>query len=92
MNHSNNEQPLVEVHGILSENISYQISKYILCLFTFGYSILQKYFSTLLGSDYIGLWEQFEIIQYLMDPLRGIYVDGLIRRNSIRPIKTENPS
>nr|AND49411.1 hypothetical protein RF2 [Sphagnum portoricense] len=64
----------------------------IIGLFTFGYSILQKYFSTLLGSDYIGLWEQFEIIQYLMDPLRGIYVDGLIRRNSIRPIKTENPS
>ncbi len=31
LNHSNNEQPLVEVHEILSENISYQISKYILC-------------------------------------------------------------
>jgi hypothetical protein len=38
------------------------------------------------------MWEQFEIIQYLMDPLRGIYVDGLIHRNSIRPIKIENPS
>nr|AND48497.1 hypothetical protein RF2 [Flatbergium sericeum] len=64
----------------------------IIGLFTFGYFILQKYFSTLLGSDYIGLWEQFKIIQYLMDPLRRIYVDGLIRRNSIRPIKAENSS
>jgi len=27
-----------------------------------------------------------------MDPLRGIYVDGLIRQNSIQPIKTENSS
>jgi len=61
-------------------------------LFTSGYSLLQKYFSILLGSDYIRLWEQFEIIQYLMDPLRGIYVDGLIHRNSIQPIKTKNPS
>jgi hypothetical protein len=31
LNHSNNEQPLDEVHGILSENSSYQNLKYILC-------------------------------------------------------------
>jgi hypothetical protein len=49
-----------------------------------------KYFSTLLGSDYIGLWEEFEIIQYLMNPLLEIYVDGLIRR-SLQPEAAPKP-
>nr|QFK69571.1 Ycf2 [Pogonatum inflexum] len=62
----------------------------ILSLITFGYLIFQKYFSTLLGSNYFELWKYFEIIQYLMDPSRGIYLDNLIHHNSIQFIKSEN--
>ena len=59
-------------------------------LFTFGYFIFQKYFCTLLGSDYIELWEYFEIIQHLTDPSRATYLDNLIHHNSIQFIKAEN--
>jgi hypothetical protein len=62
----------------------------VLSLITFGYLIFQKYLSTLLGSDCFELWRYFEIIQYLMDPSRGTYLDNLIHRNSIQFIKSEN--
>nr|YP_009682215.1 Ycf2 [Fissidens nobilis]QDQ38638.1 Ycf2 [Fissidens nobilis] len=59
-------------------------------LIIFGYFIFQKYFSTLLGSDYFELWGYFEIIRYLIDSSRGIYLDDLTHNNSIKFIKSEN--
>nr|YP_009041032.1 Ycf2 [Tetraphis pellucida]AIB08520.1 Ycf2 [Tetraphis pellucida] len=59
-------------------------------LIIFSYSIYQKYFSTLLGSDCFELWRYFEIIRYLIDSSRGIYIDNLINRNLIQFIKSEN--
>lgn len=59
-------------------------------LIIFGYFIFQKYFATLLGSDYFELWKYFEIIRYLIDSSRGIYLDNLIHNNSIQLIKSEN--
>lgn len=56
----------------------------------FSYFIFQKYFSTLLGSDYFELWKYFEIIQYLIDSSRGKSLDNLIHNNSIQFIKSEN--
>nr|YP_009942269.1 hypothetical chloroplast RF21 [Haplocladium microphyllum]QOC71437.1 hypothetical chloroplast RF21 [Haplocladium microphyllum] len=56
----------------------------------FSYFLLQKYFSSLLGSDYFELWRYFEIIQYLIDSSRGRYLDNLIHNNSIQFIKSEN--
>lgn len=62
----------------------------IISLIIFGYFVLQKYFSTLLGSDYFELWGYFEIIRYLIDSSRGIYLDNLTHNNSIQFIKSEN--
>nr|BAT70093.2 hypothetical protein Ycf2 [Takakia lepidozioides] len=59
-------------------------------LFAFGYLTFEKYLSTLLGSDYIGLWRYFETIRYLTDPSRGIYLDKMIRGNSTKLIEAEN--
>nr|YP_009109446.1 hypothetical protein SunCp021 [Sanionia uncinata]AIW52134.1 hypothetical protein SunCp021 [Sanionia uncinata] len=56
----------------------------------FSYFLFQKYFSSLLGSDYFELWRYFEIIQYLIDSSRGRYLDNLIHNNSIQFIKSEN--
>nr|YP_009912479.1 hypothetical protein [Bartramia pomiformis]QLJ53761.1 hypothetical protein [Bartramia pomiformis] len=56
----------------------------------FSYFLFQKYFSTLLGSDYFELWRYFEIIQSLIDSSRGRYLDNLIHNNSIQFIKSEN--
>nr|BDZ75635.1 Component of 2-MD heteromeric AAA-ATPase complex [Timmiella anomala] len=59
-------------------------------LIIFSYFIFQKYFSSLLGSEYFELWGYFEIIRYLIDFSRGIYLDNLIHNNSIQFIKSEN--
>jgi len=59
-------------------------------LIIFGYFIFQKYFSTLLGSDYFELWVYFEIIRYLIDSSRGIYLHNLMHNNAIQFIKSEN--
>nr|UGN11277.1 hypothetical chloroplast RF21 [Pterobryopsis orientalis] len=56
----------------------------------FSYFLFQKYFSSLLGSDYFELWRYFEIIKYLIDSSRGRYLDNLIHNNSIQFIKSEN--
>nr|YP_009867587.1 hypothetical protein RF2 [Drepanocladus aduncus]QKG04767.1 hypothetical protein RF2 [Drepanocladus aduncus] len=56
----------------------------------FSYFLFQKYFSSLLGSDYFELWRYFEIIQYLIDSSRERYLDNLIHNNSIQFIKSEN--
>ncbi len=61
----------------------------IISLIICGYFIFQKYFSTLLGSDYFELWGYFEIIRYLIDSSRGIYLDNLTHNNSIQFIKSE---
>jgi len=62
----------------------------IISLIIFGYFIFQRYFSTLLGSDYFELWGYFEIIRYLIDSSRGIYLDNLTHNNLIQFIKSEN--
>nr|BDW36505.1 Component of 2-MD heteromeric AAA-ATPase complex [Hyophila propagulifera] len=62
----------------------------IISLIIFSYFVFQKYFSTLLGSDYLELWGYFEIIKYLIDSSRGIYLDKLTNNNSIQFIKSEN--
>nr|QWW92618.1 hypothetical protein [Schistidium sp. 49138] len=62
----------------------------IISFIIFGYFIFQKIFSTLLGSDYFELWKYFEIIRYLIDSSRGIYLDNLTHNNSIQFIKSEN--
>jgi len=56
----------------------------------FSYFLFQKYFSSLLGSDYFELWRYFEIIQILIDSSRGRYLDNLIHNNSIQFINSEN--
>ena len=62
----------------------------IISFIIFGYFISQKFFSTLSGSDYFELWGYFEIIRYLIDSSRGIYLDNLTYNNSIQFIKSEN--
>lgn len=61
----------------------------IISLIICGYFIFQKFFSTLLGSDYFELWGYFEIIRYLIDSSRGIYLNNLTHNNSIQFIKSE---
>jgi len=62
----------------------------IISLIIFGYFIFQKWFSTLLGSDYFELWRYFETIKYLIDSSRGIYLNNLTHNTSIQFIKSEN--
>nr|BDW36627.1 Component of 2-MD heteromeric AAA-ATPase complex [Streblotrichum convolutum] len=62
----------------------------IISLIIFSYFVFQKHFSTLLGSDYLELWGYFQIIKYLIDSSRGIYLDNLTNNNSIQFIKSEN--
>ena len=62
----------------------------IISLIIFSYFVFQKHFSTLLGSDYLELWGYFQIINYLIDSSRGIYLDNLTNNNSIQFIKSEN--
>ena len=62
----------------------------IISLLIFGYFVFQKYFSTLLGSNYFELWRDFEIIRYLIDSSRGIYLNNLTQNQSIEFIKSEN--
>lgn len=62
----------------------------IISLLIFSYFIFQKFFSIFLGSDYFELWGYFEIIRYLIDSSRGIYLDNLIHNNSRKFIKSEN--
>ena len=56
----------------------------------FIYFVFQKYFSSLLGSDYFELWRSFEIIQSLTDSSRGRHLNNLIHNNSIQFTKSEN--
>nr|YP_009642793.1 Ycf2 [Reboulia hemisphaerica]QCP68412.1 Ycf2 [Reboulia hemisphaerica] len=62
----------------------------IFSLVAFLFLYYQKTFSIFIGSDFFHLWKNFEIIQYLTDPSRGIYFTKLIRRNKIPLNKTEN--
>nr|QWW92698.1 hypothetical protein [Tayloria sp. 49123] len=62
----------------------------IISFILFSYFLFQKYFSTLLGSEYLELWKYFEIIQYLIDSSRGKSLDNLIHNTSIQFIKSEN--
>jgi hypothetical protein len=62
----------------------------IISLIIFSYFIFQKHFSILLGSEYLELWGYFQIIKYLIDSSRGIYLDNLIKHNSIQLVKSEN--
>ena len=56
----------------------------------FIYFLFQKYFSSLLGSDYFELWKYFEIIQSLIDSSRGKYLNNLMHNNLVQFTKTEN--
>nr|BDN79683.1 Component of 2-MD heteromeric AAA-ATPase complex [Ditrichum rhynchostegium] len=82
-----NEWPWLSLNLINKWNRQYIT---IISLIIFGYFIFQKYFSTLLGSDFFELWGYFEIIRYLIDSSRGIYLDNLTHNNSIQFIKSEN--
>nr|QWW93184.1 hypothetical chloroplast RF21 [Lunularia cruciata] len=62
----------------------------IFSLITFILLSYQQFFSILIGSDFIHLWKNFEIIQYLTDPSRGLYFTKLMRRNKAQFNKTEN--
>nr|YP_010587417.1 Ycf2 [Didymodon constrictus]WAB45935.1 Ycf2 [Didymodon constrictus] len=62
----------------------------IISLIIFSYLIFQKHFSTLLGSEYLELWGYFQIIKYLIDSSRGIYLDNLTKNNLIQLVKSEN--
>lgn len=62
----------------------------IISLVIFSYFVFQKYFSTLLGSDYLELWGHFQIIKYLTDSSRGIYLNKLTNNHSKKFIKSEN--
>jgi hypothetical protein len=62
----------------------------LISLIIFSYFVFQRHFSTLLGSDYLELWGYFQIIKYLIDSSRGIYLDNLTNNNSIQFIKSEN--
>nr|YP_004376505.1 hypothetical chloroplast RF21 [Ptilidium ciliare var. pulcherrimum]ADK89599.1 hypothetical chloroplast RF21 [Ptilidium ciliare var. pulcherrimum] len=50
----------------------------------------QNYFSILIGSDSINLWNHFEIIKYLTDTSRAFYLTKLMHRNKTQLNKTEN--
>jgi len=56
----------------------------------FIYFLFQKYFSSLLGSDYFELWKYFEIIQSLIDSSRGKYLNNLMHNNLVQFTKAEN--
>nr|YP_009659406.1 hypothetical protein ycf2 [Riccia fluitans]QCR64567.1 hypothetical protein ycf2 [Riccia fluitans] len=62
----------------------------IFSLIGFLFLYCKKTFSFFVGSDFFHLWENFEIIQYLIDPLQSIYLTKLLRRNKILLNKTEN--
>nr|YP_010125638.1 putative chloroplast RF2 [Pseudocrossidium replicatum]QCT81826.1 putative chloroplast RF2 [Pseudocrossidium replicatum] len=62
----------------------------IISLIIFSYFVFQKHFSILLGSEYLELWGYFQIIKYLIDSSRGIYLDNLTKNNSIQLVKSEN--
>jgi hypothetical protein len=81
------EWPWLSLNLINKSNRQYITT---ISLIIFGYFVFQKYFSTLLGSDYFELWGYFEIIRYLIDSSRGIYLNDLTHNNSIQFIKSEN--
>lgn len=81
------EWPLIYLNLKTKWNGQYMIT---ISLIMFSYFIFQKYFSTLLGSDYFELWGYFEIIRYLIDSSRGIYLYNLTHNNSVQLIKSEN--
>lgn len=83
---SENEWPWLSLNLINKWNKQYIT---IISLIIFSYFLFQKYFSTLLGSDYFELWGYFEIIKYLTDSSRGIHLENLIYNNSIQFIKSE---
>lgn len=87
--HKSNENELIwfSLNLVNKWNRQYIVT---ISLIIFTYFILQKYFSILLGSDYLELWGDFKIIQYLIDSSRGIYLDNLLNNNSIKFIKSEN--
>lgn len=82
-----NQLPWFSLNLVNKWNRHYVVT---ISLVIFSYFILQKYFSILLGSDYLELWADFKIIQYLVDSSRGIYLDNLLHNNSIKFIKSEN--
>nr|QYB18295.1 Ycf2 [Sphaerocarpos texanus] len=59
-------------------------------LVVFIFLFYQKFFSILIGSDFIHLWKNFEIIKYLTDASRGFYFTKLLRHNKTNLNKTEN--
>nr|BDZ75756.1 Component of 2-MD heteromeric AAA-ATPase complex [Fissidens protonematicola] len=62
----------------------------IISLIVFSYFIFQRLFSTLFGSDCFEIWGYFEIIRYLIDSSRGIYLDNMVQNNSRKFLKSEN--
>ncbi len=87
---SNNQQiirPSFSLNSVTKWNKQYIAT---ISFIIFIYFVFQKYFSSLLGSDYFELWRSFEIIQSLIDSSRGRYLDNLIHNNSIQFIKSEN--
>nr|YP_009032800.1 hypothetical chloroplast RF21 [Osmundastrum cinnamomeum]AHA59533.1 hypothetical chloroplast RF21 [Osmundastrum cinnamomeum] len=59
-------------------------------LILFVFPILQQYLSAASGSNSIHLWKRFEIIRYLIDPLRGSYLRRVMSSPSTNRMQTKD--
>nr|UFK63109.1 hypothetical chloroplast RF21 [Osmunda mildei] len=56
----------------------------------FVFIIFQQYLAVASGSNFIHLWKRFEIIEYLIDPLRGSYLRRVMSSSPTNRMQTKD--